>query len=262
MGTDIDCLVAGDAGARIDQAEREFARLEALLSRFRAESELSRLNRLGRIVAGPELLEVTRLALDARERTNGLFDPTVHDALAAAGYDRSFELLADREGDPGNGARRCGGDVRINGRAIWLEPGFRLDLGGIAKGYAVDRAVAILASAGNCLVNAGGDVAVSGGAWPIAVENTGVTVELTSGGLATSGRNRRRWTHAGQEQHHLIDPRTGRPASTELLYATVVGATAVDAEVLAKVAFLTGHVDAPHVLVTADGRVVLGGGLS
>jgi thiamine biosynthesis lipoprotein len=262
MGTEVECLVDGDAGDRFAEVEREFERLETLLSRFRHDSELARLNRIGRLVAGADLLHVTRLALDGRERTNGLFDPTVHDAVVAAGYDCSFELLADGNGSGHSPAARCSGGVEIRGRAIWLEPGFRLDLGGIAKGYAVDRAAAILAPAGPCLVNAGGDVAVSGGAWPVAIEDAGITVELTGGGLATSGRDRRRWVRGGEEQHHLIDPRTGRPAATDVLHATVIATTAVEAEILAKVAFLTGHVDAPHVLVTTDGRVAMGGGLS
>jgi thiamine biosynthesis lipoprotein len=163
-------------------------------------------------------------------------------------------------GDAAPAGARCGGAVAIDGTSITLGRGARLDLGGIAKGYAVDRAVAILAADGPCLVNAGGDLAVAGGAWPVAVEGTELTLELTAGALATSGRDRRTWQRGGEERHHLIDPATGRPATSELLRATVVAPTAVEAEVLAKVAFLTGRVDAPHVLVTADGRVVTGGG--
>ena len=86
MGTEIELL--GDGGFEL--AEAEFHRLEAQLTRFRPESELSRLNRDGCIDASPDLLRVVELALDARERTDGRFDPTVHDALVAAGYDRTF----------------------------------------------------------------------------------------------------------------------------------------------------------------------------
>jgi thiamine biosynthesis lipoprotein len=144
---------------------------------------------------------------------------------------------------------------------VELEPGVRLDLGGIAKGYAADRACELLALAGPCLVNAGGDVAVRGGAWPVGVA-PGLTLELAAGGLATSGRDRRRWVRGGREQHHLIDPRSGRPARSKALRVTVVAGSAADAEVLAKAAFLGGPVDAPHVLVTDDGRTVLAGGLA
>ena len=106
MGTTVELLLESEdgAGARAaqDAAEREIRRVEARLSRFRPDSELSALNRRGRLRAGPELLAVTELALAARERTRGRFDPTVHDAVVAAGYDRSFELMA--ETGPGRAA--------------------------------------------------------------------------------------------------------------------------------------------------------------
>ena len=114
---------------------------------------------------------------------------------------------------------------------------------------------------GPCLVNAGGDIAVRGGAWPVAVSDD-LTVELTRGAIATTGRDRRRWRRAGEEYHHLIDPCTGRPAETDLLGVTVVADTAVEAEVLAKVAFLGGEVDVPRVLVGADGSVFVAGDLA
>jgi len=151
--------------------------------------------------------------------------------------------------------------VSVEGSTIQLEPGTQLDLGGIGKGYAVDRVAAELALTGSCLVNAGGDLAVRGGAWPVGIAD-GLTVELTRGAIATSGRDRRNWRRDGEAQHHLIDPSTGRPAETDLLRVTVVAASAVEAEVLAKIAFLGGEVDVPRVLVTSDGTVVLAGGLA
>jgi thiamine biosynthesis lipoprotein len=261
MGTDIELLLDGEPAALFEAVEAEFERLEALLSRFRPDSELSRLNATGELDAGPDLLAVTRAAIAARERSHGRFDPTIHDALVVAGYDRSFELVArdipDRPGPP----PRCRGRVDINGSRITLGHDVRLDLGGIAKGYAVDRATEILADAGSCLVNAGGDLAARGGRWPVGLEGTDLVLELSDGAIATSGRDRRRWHCGDEERHHLIDPATGRPADTDLLHVTVVAATAIEAEVLAKVAFLGGDVDAPHVLVLADGTVKLAGGL-
>ena len=176
MGTTVECLLDGDPRDGFARVEAEFERLEALLSRFRPESELSRLNREGSLEAGPDLLRVTSLALEARERSGGLFDPTVLDAVVAAGYDRSFELVPADGPSAADGAR-CGGGIRIEGDRIELEPGTHLDLGGIAKGYAVDRAVELLAAYGPCLVNAGGDLAVRGGAWPVGVDGS-VTLEL------------------------------------------------------------------------------------
>lgn len=259
MGTDVELLLVGEPGDSFRAVEAEFERLEEIMSRFRPQSELSRLNAAGWIDAGPDLLRVVRLALAAREETVGLFDPTVHRALVAAGYDRSFERV-EPDGSDGSCGARCGGEVTVSGRRIVLEPGTLLDLGGIGKGYAVDRACELLAPAGPCLVNAGGDLAVRGGAWPVGA--SGLTLLLESGAIATSGRDRRRWERNGDERHHLIDPRTGRPAETALLSVTVVAPTAVRADVLAKVAFLGGEVDVPRVLVTADGTVALAGGLA
>ena len=200
-----------------------------------------------------------------RGRTDGRFDPTVHDAVLSAGYDRSFELVARAAGRPALAAA-CGGAVRLTGSRIELDAGVRLDLGGIGKGYAVDRAAELLAQAGPCLVNAGGDVAVLGGSWPIGVDGA-VTLELSSGAAATSGRDRRHWCRAGRELHHLIDPSTGSPAETDLLRATAVGVDAVEAEVLATWLFLLGEDEAlasgiTCVLVGAGGSVRLGGDLA
>jgi FAD:protein FMN transferase len=282
MGTTVELFLAAEPSSGSEEAlsgaEREFERLEALLSRFRPESELSRLNQSGGINAGEDLLTVVELALAGRERTSGRFDPTVHDALVLAGYDRTFEEVAP-DGPAGAGAAaRCGGGVEVDrsrGR-IELEPGSRLDLGGIGKGYAVDQAVALLSNAGAALVDAGGDIAVRGRldsiGWRIGVETAAgtMTLALDDSAVATSGRDRRRWRRDGSERHHLIDPATGSPADSDLLRATVVASTAVEAEVLAKALFLAGEHGAvseaeaegvPCVLVTCDGRTVLAGGL-
>jgi thiamine biosynthesis lipoprotein len=273
MGTEIELLVdAKDATEALSAAEAEFRRLEAILSRFRADSELSRLNRAGRLDAGPDLVRVTELALAARHQTAGRFDATVHDAVVAAGYDRTFESIAPDGPEAENEPRVCGGLVRVTRERIELEDGVRLDFGGIGKGYAAERAAEVLATAGPCLVNAGGDIAVRAGAWPVAVQTGGssLTLELTSGALATSGRDRRRWRRGGREFHHLIDPATGRPAAGDLVRATVVASDAVTAEVWAKALFLAGgdagaaeadDLRLPSVFVLTDGSTRLAGGL-
>jgi thiamine biosynthesis lipoprotein len=276
MGTDVVLHLDADEPALLHAAQAEIARLEGLLSRFLPESELSRLNACGELTAGPDLLAVVDAALDARELTAGRFDPTVHDALVAAGYDRSFELLPPGGGAPVLVGTRCGGGVAVNRAAgrIRLDPGVRLDLGGIAKGYAADRTLALLAEAGPALVDAGGDIAVTGRPWPVGVETAQgtITLELSEGALATSGRDRRRWQAADGERHHLIDPATGLPAEGDLLRVTAVAATAVEAEVLAKSLFLAEDAEqaaaeadelgVPAVLVALDGRTLLAGGLA
>jgi FAD:protein FMN transferase len=272
MGTQIELLSAADeAGAAFDAAEAEFHRLEAIMTRFRPDSELSVLNEAGSLEAESDLLEVVRLAVHGRKRTDGRFDPTVHDAVAGAGYDRTFDDLPD-DGPPPESGRPCGGEVRINGSRIDLGEGVKLDLGGIGKGYAAERAASLLAEAGPCLVNAGGDVALRGTAWPIGIETSdgSLTLALENGALATSGRDRRVWRRGGRELHHLIDPGTGEPAESDLLRATVVAGDAVEAEIWAKALFLAGSDGAaleaderrlPCLLVTRGGDTRLAGGL-
>jgi thiamine biosynthesis lipoprotein len=278
MGTNIEVLLETEPGADallvLASAERTFHELETILTRFDPESELSRLNAEGSIDPSPDLRAVVEAALRARERTSGRFDPTVHNALVAAGYDRSFELIEERAVEQPSAP--AGGRVLITESLIALQPGVRLDLGGIGKGYAVDRAVSLLASSGPCLVNAGGDLGVSGvpdgGIWSVGVETPdgSLSLGLSSGALATSGSDRRNWATTRGINHHLIDPATGRPSDSDLLRVTAVAPTAVEAEVRAKALYLAGEKAAaaeaeaesvPAVLITADGRTKLVGGL-
>ena len=223
MGVSVECLSewADEAGCGFEAVELEFERLESIFSRFRPESELSRLNELGALDAGPELVELTLIALAAREETAGRFDPTVHDALIAAGYDRTFSRVpaASEEIEPVPAAR-CGGEVTVDREAGRIELGdaVRLDFGGIAKGYAADRTCDLLAASGACLVNAGGDLVArdlrSDETWPVSIntETCSITLGLRNAALATSGRDVRRWRRNGIERHHLIDPATGQPS--------------------------------------------------
>ena len=277
MGTRIEILLDAPAGTDADAAfaaaEAEFARLEGLLSRFLPDSELSRLNRDGAIGAGPDLAAVVRRALEARERTGGRFDPTVHDALLGAGYDRTFAQMPGELGRPVEPARCAGGvHVEAAGR-IELDPGVRLDLGGIGKSYAAEAACALVAQLGPALVDAGGDIATRGGAWPVGVSTTdgSLTLLVENGGLATSGIDRRTWLADGKVAHHLIDPASGRPAVGDLVRVTVVAADAVEAEIHAKSLFLAGATRAaaeananalPCVLVTHHGQTILAGGIA
>lgn len=282
MGTGVELML--DAGPQQDamgllmRAQTEIHRLEALFSRFRADSELSRLNAAGSMRVGGDMLRLTRVALAERERTGGRFDPTVHDAVVGAGYDRTFEDVPAASSRP-PAAARCGGDVRIDERAstVTLGPGVHLDLGGIAKGYAAERVADLMAGGGPCLASVGGDMAVRGpratGPWTIAVAtgDGSVTLALDRGAIATSGRDRRRWTRGGVEAHHIIDPASGAPSATDLLRVTVVAQDGPEAEATAKALMLAGAERAareadshgiPCVLVGEDGSTRLAGGLS
>jgi FAD:protein FMN transferase len=237
----------GAAHGAIAAATAEVAACERALSRFDPASELSRLNgaRGAWVDCGPRLRGALSAALDARDATGGRFDPTVLPALVAAGYDRTFEALEPRA--PGTPAGwRAGAVVEVDharGRAR-LEPGAAVDLGGIGKGYSADRAVAAMAAAWpalpGCLVDLGGDLSLwgeppEGGAWRVAVADPHVpggrlsVLALTAGGVATSGRDRRRFGPGGA-LHHLIDPATGAPAVPGPLSVTVVAADAAAAE--------------------------------
>jgi len=255
MGTELAVVLPDGRADLAGGVWRLFAHWEAALSRFRADSELSRLNRsAGRPFAASALLfDVVATAVAAAEATGGLYDPTILHALVAAGYDRSFdELPADVPGGPMPGPhplREGWRAVLLHPvhRTIALAPGVGIDLGGIAKGMAVDAAIDALAAAGvdAALVEAGGDLRVTGlppgeRAWTIAVPTPTATyaVPLVRGALATSGVARRRWQRAGRPAHHLIDPRTAEPARSSAWAVSVGAATCREAEVAAKALFL------------------------
>lgn len=250
------------AGARaLADLPQRFAVWEQQLSRFRADSELSLLNRSGYLrTASPALWAVVQLALDQARFTGGLVTPTLLTALEAAGYDRSFDALtadsvasAVLEQDAACAASGVWAEIRCDPttRSIQLPAGVRLDLGGSAKGWAADQAVRRLSRYGPALVDAGGDIAVSGpqadgSPWPIGVADPCAPDEqldlllLAQGGVSTSGHDYRRWQQNGIWHHHLIDPRTLRPALTDLLSATVIGPLAAECEAAAKVVLLLG----------------------
>jgi thiamine biosynthesis lipoprotein len=238
-------------------AEDEVAACERELSRFDPASDLCRLNAAGGrwTLVGRRLLDALRLAVRAREETAGRFDPTVLPALAAAGYDRSFELLGERPPSTAHGWR-AGAAIELDerGSRARLEPGAAVDLGGIGKGYAAGRALdAMLAGSPGLaggLVDLGGDIAVrgeppEGGPWLIAVADprhageTLAVLALDAGGVATSGRDGRRFGPA-RSLHHLIDPETGESALAGPLTVTVVAPDPVAAEVHATTLAIAG----------------------
>ncbi|GAC1330043.1 MAG: FAD:protein FMN transferase [Chloroflexota bacterium] len=256
MNTDIALLSPTD-GPEFEHASSIvrgiFAEVECCLSRFQPDSELSHLNRAAGqpFEASPLLFEAVWLAVRAASETNGVFDPTVLSALEYAGYDRSFERIHAPAG-------RTGLDLLPDYRAIECDPttrtirlaaGQRVDLGGIGKGFAVDRAYAASPFLEDRCIAAGGDIVVHGnaeneGPWTIALEDTGDleprSIAVRDAAVATSTTLKRRWQRHGQTYHHLIDPRTGRPSQSPLRTVMVVAATCVHADVAAKTALLLG----------------------
>ena len=244
-----------DAERRLDRAESWLVAYENRFSRFLVTSEMSRLNgAAGRpFRASPALFEQVALALALARRSDGIFDPTVLRDLEAAGYDRSFELIAaagKRRKVPGR-REVSWRDVALDpsARAITLPAGTGLDLGGIGKGWAVDRLAAMLGTP--CLVNGGGDIFVAGRppddeAWrvgvadPFAPDEDLMVLSCEDRGVATSSTLKRRWRAGDVYLHHLIDPRTGRSSESDAVQVTAVAATGTLADYHAKVALLLG----------------------
>src|SRR5690349_3721393 len=200
MGCEV--VVAGATSEELARIRTLFAERDAVFSRFRAESELNAVNagRGARFVS-PLFARMVEAALRAREQTGGLVDPTLGAALEAAGYDRDFASLLPSLEPTGDAARA--GTIELYGRVLVLGRGVELALTGVVKAAAVDDAIRLLRGPG--FVSAGGDLATRGEV-DVALPGGG-GVRLVAGGLATSGRTKRRWTRGGTEQHHLIDPR-------------------------------------------------------
>ncbi len=256
MGTTISLLLPAEhAEPGAGAIAGLFTEWEEVLSRFRPESELSYLNRhAGEPVTVSALLfDVTAAALKAARATNGIYDPTLLQQMVRLGYDRSFDDLPEQApvmiSMPGPGGGWRGIVLDAEHRRVMLPAGIGLDFGGIAKGMAVDAALARLQTLNidSALVNAGGDLAVlglppSGDAWPIAAQGWDMqwTIPLRQGAMATSGIDRRHWRQGPHQRHHLLDPRTGMPVRNGMWSVTAVGARCAQAEVAAKAAFVLG----------------------
>jgi thiamine biosynthesis lipoprotein len=247
--------VPDEALATAALVEELFGDWERQLSRFRPESDLSRLNaHAGHpAVVGELLFRVIEEALAAAAATDGAFDPTMLRHQERIGYDRSFETLpaqlppGERPPTAGGAWRSVGVDARS--RIVSLPVGAALDLGGIAKGMAVDAALSELQAAGvhDALVSAGGDLAVRGlpvsdGAWQVLVgERQDEVVPLARGALATSGVARRFWRQGDRLRHHILDPGTGEPAESGVREVTVAARTCAQAEAAATACFVLGR---------------------
>ncbi len=256
--TDGEFLDVAEGGLRTEVAVVDLA-----CSRFREDSWLVAANRNSGIATcvPPELVEAVTVALEMAAWTEGWYDPTVGQAVVNAGYDRDFaDMPQDRPegaGPPAPSGRWREVIVDPVASTVTVPHGCSLDLGGSAKGWAADRAVAairgVLGDEVGVLVSAGGDLAAAGpapaGGWPVRLSRS-VTDDrssadywfgITEGAMATSGATLRRWRMAGEPAHHLIDPWTGRPATSPWRSVTVHADRAVVADVGATAGWLMGR---------------------
>lgn len=300
MGTDVYLAVytmrQRPLGRMVEDMFRYF---ESLLSRFLPNSELSHLNRYDRpdCDASPDLFAAVEAALWAAQQTEGIYDPTILPYLEHAGYSQTFAAMNEVRPlaaaeipftAPCEEPLISGPDYRSvsldrHARVISRPVGLKFDLGGMGKGWTVDRVADELRGEGCFLLNAGGDLFAYGlpgdeRGWEIHLTHPFdpamplATLRVPNHAVATSTLARRRWEQGGRVRHHLIDPRTGRPAETDVASVSVVGERVFTAEVHAKVALILGLEagtayleslsEVEGLLVTMTGTVVQTSGLA
>ncbi len=281
--------VRSDAGLVAEArriTERVCAEVDRAASRFRPDAEIHWVaaNAGDWVLVSPLLAELVRVSLEAAQRTDGLVDPTVADAMQRLGYDRDISRLRP-ESSATRGvrvvARRSAGwrSVRFDGHHVQLPEGVSLDLGATAKAWAADESARQVAEGlgVGVLVSLGGDIATAGvarqGHWSILVSDgpgqPEAHVSLPAGhALATSSTISRTWRRGGQSMHHVLDPRTSLPAPTVWRTVSVAAPTCVQANTLTTAAVVRGQGAIPWLreqrvtarLVSAGGDVVRVGG--
>ena len=266
LGSTCELLSVESGPAALERCEQRIRDAEVRFTRFIRDSELAGLNAsAGRYVpVSPEMFAMLEAALWAFAESDGLVNAAVLPALVAAGYDRPFRhglmqpsVLHPMQLPPLPQVLLLDQATR----SAALAPGAALDLGGIAKGALADLLIDELGE--NAVCNLGGDLRVRGAGpdgdgWHIGLCD-GTLVALREGAVCTSGISRRRWGHS---MHHLIDPRTGMPAQTDLAEVSVVSDNALRGEVYAKSAVLLGAAlgiaflearGVPYAVVPAEG---------
>jgi thiamine biosynthesis lipoprotein len=270
------------AAAAAEQARRFVEDFDATLSRFKPDSELSRLNadERERVPASELMRRAVEAGVYAAERSDGLVDPTLVGEIEDAGYVASragiaglplSEALADaparRPAHPRPDRRWREFAVDDAAGEVVRPAGLRFDTGGTGKGLAADMVAATLRGYSRFIVDCGGDIRIGGAdalvhPYEVFVEHpiTGGrahVLRLGSGGVATSGINVRIWRDAdGRFAHHLLDPASGEPAWTGLVGATALGDSALEAETLSKAALLSGPEGGREILAERGGFLI------
>jgi FAD:protein FMN transferase len=259
MGTNIDVEIwhddAAKGNAAIDAVMGEMRRIDTLMSHYKPESQLSRINQRAfkePVVVDAELFDLIKLSLHFSQITDGAFDIT----YASVGYLYDYRKhVKPTEGQiekalPGVDYRHLILDAKAHS-VRFARDGMRIDLGGIAKGYAVDRGIGILQARGvqHAVVTAGGDTRIIGDRfgrpWVVGIRHPDdkskvvTRMPLVDTAMSTSGDYERYFDENGKRYHHIIDPKTGHSAS-KVRSATILGPTAVQTDGLSKTAFVLG----------------------
>lgn len=270
-----------DAREALADAAREINRLERELSRTIETSDIYRLNAEGSAAVSEETAALLKSAMEYSEKTEGLFDVTIAPLVSLWGI-TSEEPYVPSQSEIDALLPAVGGEhIRMDGSSVTIDEGCGVDLGGIAKGYASDRVAQVLSQheVTGAAVSLGGNVYIcgskpDGGLWSVAVQdphNTNdyaLTLELTDTFAVTSGGYQRFFTaEDGTVYQHILDPRTGRPAQTDLLSVTVIADSGTMADAYSTALYVMGEKAACDfwranadafdlVLITADGRVL------
>lgn len=252
LGTGVQLVVSDGLPEARAAVEQVLADIDQAASRFREDSEISRLPVGEWATVSPLLARLLTVARDAAEETGGLVDPTVGTSLRDLGYDRTFAAIV--QGAPVTVVRRPVGwrSLQIDGLRVRAPAG--LDLGATAKGIAADLCAAAAGAVSKAaLVGLGGDIATAGDrAWAVLVRDTsdyeetpdgelddGQVIELR-GALATSGTRARSWNRGGRLVHHLLDPRSGLPTEGPWRTVSVVADTCLRANIASTAAIVAG----------------------
>lgn len=259
-----------------------FELIEDTCSRFRSDSELSGLNQQveKEVIVSSEMFSILSDALRFFEETEGIFNPSILSTLENHGYSKSIEMIKGKElavTPPSSMAAISSQPFILNESKRSVTLLSKIDLGGMAKGWVIDRAALLLDRLGYGFINVGGDIRIFGTMprplnigieSPFAEPTMISSIQVQKGALATSTSMKRTWRMNGEWTHHLIDTRTGKPSKSKIVSATVTAPTALEADVWAKTALLLGKQAGQEwinrkgvqaVLITKDGDIWRGG---
>jgi thiamine biosynthesis lipoprotein len=243
---------SADGASLLQQVPAWVEEAEQAFSRFRPTSELSQLNQhIGQwTTVSVPMFEVIQMAKNMARLTDGLYNPLILNALAASGYDRSFDQMQTVAQPATAPAVADWHEIQLKAREQSIYLPAEIDLGGIAKGWTAQWVTQRLSNYGACMVDAGGDIVAHGkpDGWLVAISDPFAhdhadpiaTVQINDCAIVTSGIDYRRWMQGEELRHHLIDPRTGQSAMTDVLSTTIIHPDAPTAEAYAKAVMLLG----------------------